>query len=483
MLDYFTARWVAARAVRDALSRIHAGLFSGSACAAVMFAAAMACVPGLTLIMSGTAAAQEQTVLEEITVTARKREERLLDIPESVTTFDDTFIEQANINGLEDIGLLVPNLYMSRRLDGFPNVSIRGLGGFGNTQGVGFYLDDVQVFSDASSRFGDFERIEVLKGPQGILYGGANIGGAIKFVAKRPDPSAFSSKVKVRAGEDNYYDGEFHINIPLGDSWAMRVFGFGETDDSFLVNPNSPRENGGINDNDRDVGESEEFGVRVAIAGDVTERFSIYATVRYNDLDGPNNTWVRELTPDFDYPRVVDTSFNPRHERETVSTSLELAYAFDNFTVTSITSYTDTDSDRESDLDIDQEFILDLFRPHRLDVMTQELRITSTDTGPLQWQAGAYFLDYRRKFDSDLLIRGGFGWLDPSFGPVPPPLDTTESAVVATSPFEDSHREREQVAGFANASYRWNAFEIAGGLRVDRWESERTNRETDVAGR
>ena len=88
---------------------------------------------------------------------------------------------------------------MSRRLDGFPNVSIRGLGAFGNTQGVGFYLDDVQLFGDASSRFGNFERIEVLKGPQGILYGGANIGGAVKFVTKRPDPEAFSGRIKASA--------------------------------------------------------------------------------------------------------------------------------------------------------------------------------------------------------------------------------------------------------------------------------------------
>ena len=111
-----------------------------------------------------------------------------LEVPESLTALSGGVIESGNINGLEDIGLLVPNLNMSRRADGFPNVSIRGLGGFGNTQGVGFYLDDVQLFSDASARFGDLERIEVLKGPQGILYGGANIGGAVKFVSRRPDP-------------------------------------------------------------------------------------------------------------------------------------------------------------------------------------------------------------------------------------------------------------------------------------------------------
>ncbi len=428
-------------------------------------------------------AQQDATTLDEIVVTARKREENVLEIPESLTTFSDTIIERGNINGLEDIGLLVPNLYMSRRLDGFPNVSIRGLGGFGNTQGVGFYLDDVQIFSDASSRFGDLDRIEVLKGPQGILYGGANIGGAVKFVARRPDPEAFSARVKAWAGTDGYYDGEVQLNIPLGTNWAARLFGFAETDDSFLTNLNSPRLNGGVNNNDPDVGQSEEYGIRATLAGDITDRFSVYAAVRYNDLDGPNNIWNVELDGNLTHTSVVDTSFSPRHKRETLAASLELAYEFENFTLTSISSYTDTDSDRQTDLDISQEFVLDLFRPHRLDVLTQELRFTSTGAGPLQWQAGAYFLDYERDMDSELLVLGGFGFLDPDCCPVPPLLDATESALLVALPFEDSLRERQQVAGFANVSYRWNNLELAGGVRVDRWESERTNRDSAISGR
>ena len=144
--------------------------------------------------------------VDEIVVTARKREESLLDIPESVTAIGGADIERQNIKNLEDIGLLIPSLNLSPRADGFPNVSIRGLGSFGNTQGVGFYLDDVQVFSDASSRFGDLDRIEVLKGPQGTLYGGSNIGGAIKFVSARPDPSESFKRIKSVIGEQSLGD-------------------------------------------------------------------------------------------------------------------------------------------------------------------------------------------------------------------------------------------------------------------------------------
>ena len=125
--------------------------------------------------------AQSSAVLEETIVTARKREENLVDIPESVSAISGTSIDRQNIKGLNKIGLAVPNLNLSMRTDGYPNVTIRGIGAFGMTQGVGFYLDDVQLYGDASSRFGDLSRIEIMKGPQGVLYGGSNIGGAIKL--------------------------------------------------------------------------------------------------------------------------------------------------------------------------------------------------------------------------------------------------------------------------------------------------------------
>ena len=405
-------------------SAIHCGISmcTGSVLGSALLALAILAAPVGALLTSQAVMAQGDSLLEEIIVTARKREENVLEIPESLTTFTGDLVERANINGLEDIGLLVPNLWMSRRLDGQPNVSIRGLGGFGNTQGVGFYLDDVQLFGDASSRFGDFERIEVLKGPQGILYGGSNIGGAVKFVAKRPDPEAFSGRVKASAGEDNYYDGEIQLNVPLATDWALRLFGFAMTDDSFITNPNSPRLNGGVNNNDPDLARTEKYGVRAALAGNFTDRFSVYGTIRYNEYDGPNNIWNRELSGDLTHSSIVEASYSPRHKRDTLSGSLELAYDFDNFTVTSVTSYSDTDSTRETDLDISQEFVLDLDRSWPVNVWTQELRFTSTDDSPLQWQAGVYFLEFRREKNGLLPVPYGFSAF--SLTPVVIPIPT-----------------------------------------------------------
>ncbi len=123
-----------------------------------------------------------------------------------------------------------------------------------------------------------------------------------------------------------------------------------------------------------------------------------------------------------------------------------------------------------------------MFRPQRLDVLTQEFRLTSTRAGALQWQAGVYYLDYERDMDSELLVRGGFGFLDPTCCPVPPPLDPSESALLVALPFENSIRERDQVAVYGNFSYRWDKFELSGGVRVDDWESNRLNRESGLSG-
>ena len=187
---------------------------------------------------AGAEAQADEGYVEEVLVTARKREESVLEIPESLSVITGDDINRQNIKALKDVGFKVPNLNLAMRLDGFPNVSIRGLGAFGNTQGVGFYLDDVQLFSDASSRFGDLARIEVLKGPQGVLYGGSNIGGAVKFVSARPDPEEAFGRVKVLGGQQGMIDAEASVNAPLGNNgWAMRMFGFGSSHDGFLKQP------------------------------------------------------------------------------------------------------------------------------------------------------------------------------------------------------------------------------------------------------
>ncbi len=447
------------------------------------------CLLTFPSLYSSESEAADDTV-DEIVVTARKREESLLDIPESITAIGGADIERQNIKNLEDIGLLIPSLNLSPRADGFPNVSIRGLGSFGNTQGVGFYLDDVQVFSDASSRFGDLDRIEVLKGPQGTLYGGSNIGGAIKFVSARPDSSESFKRIKAVIGEQSLGDIEISVNAPLENDWAMRIFGFTTANDGYLVNPNSARVNGGKTGNKKNIGESEESGFRVSVAGPMNDTLSAYASLRWNDYEGPNNHWIRELDKnDLKHPNTVDTTTNPRHIRDTVSAMLELTWEYDGMDVTSVTSHTDTESTRYSDLDISQEYLLDLIRPEDMKVFTQELRFTSTDDSSIQWLGGFYYSMYEEKMRSELIwwntqaigdnFTGPLGCaagMDTCSGVWAGEILTLEQEQMSLrTPFELRDRDKSHLAAFANMTSTYDDWELGLGLRIDRWENESTN--------
>lgn len=440
----------------------------------------LALTPAAAVAQDGSAADERQeTYPGAIVVTARKRAESTLEVPETVNAFGAAQIERANIQDIDDIGLAVPNLQLSTRTDGFPNVTVRGLGGFGNTQGVGFYLDDVQLFADAASRFGDLERIEVLKGPQGILYGGSNIGGAVKFVSKRPDPSDLSGQIVARAGSFNFFDGQLELNLPLSENWAMKMFGYAETDDGFLTNPRTPRQNGRRADASADIGRREQYGARVALYGDL-DAAEIYLTARYNELDAPNDPWIRELDGNFRYSRLVDTSYNPRNKRETFGLTGHINVPVGDMEIQSITSWSETKSRRETDLDIQPEFVLDLFRPEDFTVFTQELRLSSDDSGPFVWQIGGYYAHIDRDLDSVLIIREGFCFIDPG---ACGPLSLQDDVIQAEVPFEVSRRKREQIAGFVNASYEMGGgFELGGGLRIDRTSSRRSNLDTGLSG-
>ncbi|MGA0098521.1 MAG: TonB-dependent receptor [Steroidobacteraceae bacterium] len=417
--------------------------------------------------------------LDEVIVTARKRAESALEIPETIGSLSEETLERAGVTGLEDVGQLVTNLNLSVRTDGFPNVSVRGVGSFGNTQGVGFYIDDVQVFSDASARFGDLERIEVLKGPQGTLYGGSNIGGAVRFITARPDPSTLSGHARLVGGDQGIFEAEASLNAPLGDGgWAMRLFGMTGSNDGYLSNPNSVRANGERNTNPRDIGKVDQEAARISVAGPISDRLNLYAAVRWNTLDGPNNPWSLELDPQFEFPDQIDMSINPRHDRETMAATLELAYDADAFRMTSVTAYTDTESRRQSDLDNSQEWILGLFRPQDIKVFSQELRATSSGSGPLEWLAGLYYIDYEDDLDSDLIFYGGASLFE---GIIPDPA--TEKDIIELAPFEDRLRNRKQQAAFFTASYRTGDLEWGGGVRIDKWEVETTNRQSQLSGR
>ncbi|MES2441635.1 MAG: TonB-dependent receptor [Pseudomonadota bacterium] len=212
------------------MSRTHSArtiLFAGAAFAALIAAPAFAQDESAPVQEEAAATADEGG---EIVVTARRREERLIDVPGAVTAFSGDALEKQGAIDITDISNVTPNVTFenSRGTNSTLTAFIRGVGqqdpvpGF--EAGVGIYLDDVYLNRPQAAVLDiyDVERIEVLRGPQGTLYGRNTIGGALKYVTKRL-PDTFAASLRGTYGSYNQADGILTVSVPIGDK--LRIGG------------------------------------------------------------------------------------------------------------------------------------------------------------------------------------------------------------------------------------------------------------------
>ncbi len=207
--------------------------FSNHSSLKLKFLLALAC--GTTLA-SGVAPAQDAqdnrfAGLEEVIVTATKRAESLQEVGMSITALSNTELERMGAYNLLDFAVRVPNLGVAYEADGrfdSSSPSIRGVFGENTT---GFYIDDTPVNASILPRVIDVERIEVLRGPQGSLYGAKSMGGTIRMITKQPDLNeaenrAHASVSTVKEGDQNYnFDAAFNIPV-IEDKFALRLLAY-----------------------------------------------------------------------------------------------------------------------------------------------------------------------------------------------------------------------------------------------------------------
>jgi iron complex outermembrane recepter protein len=197
-----------------------------------------------------TTNATRESVLTEVIVTAQKRSERLQDVPVPVTAVSGNQLAEGNRPRLEDYYAQVPGFSLSTDTMG-PMVSIRGItpAGFGNPT-VGFMIDDVPTGASTSYGGGflapevdpsDLDRIEVLRGPQGTLYGASSMGGLVKYVTVSPSTDKLSGRVQagssgVEHGDSVGYNLSARLNVPMSDSFAVLASGFRHRDPGYIEN-------------------------------------------------------------------------------------------------------------------------------------------------------------------------------------------------------------------------------------------------------
>jgi outer membrane receptor protein involved in Fe transport len=182
--------------------------------------------------------------IEEIIVTAQKREESIQSVPIAVTALTADALTTQRINLAQDLPRAVPNLYFSRAGLGFneTNLQLRGIGyqlvNTSGDAGVGVHVNNAPLGVNrlGQSELYDIERIEVLRGPQGTLYGRNATGGVVNIITAKPNVDAFSGEWAIEYGNYDHKRLAGHVNMPFSDVAAMRIAAFGLIRDGYSEN-------------------------------------------------------------------------------------------------------------------------------------------------------------------------------------------------------------------------------------------------------
>jgi iron complex outermembrane receptor protein len=255
----------------------------------------------IMIVVPIVAVAQEEPgpVLETVIVTAQKREQSIYDVPVAISAFTAETIEKQGITDLVDIGKFVPNLNVTGFSAGHTssaNPFIRGIGLqdhlITTDPGVGVYVDGIYLGRQVGQNWNltNIERVEVLRGPQGTLYGRNSIGGAINIITKKPGDEE-GGRVSLMAGSRGRLNGDVYTDLRLSDQFAVSLSAAYQSRDGlgdFLLIPNPSKE----------VGEMEDISGRVAMSWSPNDRLSFLLTADANDGDNglrPYDTLIDEL--------------------------------------------------------------------------------------------------------------------------------------------------------------------------------------------
>lgn len=241
-----------------------------------------------TLLMASAAAMVMSTPayamkLNEIVVTAQKKEENLQDVPIAITAFDEAMLQANRVEGLEDVAAVTPSIYVT------PNpadnngvrVYIRGMGTFdpqmGQDSRVAIYNDGVYMGKTQGLAFDlpDMSRLEVLKGPQGTLYGRNTIAGAINLISAKPDADALSGKLNAEYGSFNHMKFSGAVNVPVGENAAFRLSGLYLDREGWVENSGPGTDFGG----------ETKTGIRAAFGVDMSDNFRLDLAADYNKTE------------------------------------------------------------------------------------------------------------------------------------------------------------------------------------------------------
>ncbi len=355
--------------------------------------------------------------MEEIIVTATKRSESVQDVPLAITALSGNFIESTNLDDVKDLISFTPGITGNSQDSFIDAISVRGIRtqdfGVGGDPSAAIFKNELYEGRNGSAvtSMYDIERAEILRGPQGFLFGRNSIGGAISIHTRKADLEAgLSGYVDLDVGERGHLAFEGAVNVPVSDTFAMRFAGYSSQEDGFVTNQ---FDGGDLIAHDKQAlrwstaYENERLSINTMVEYETREQSgSVYRAITQGDywdtLFGVfgNSIVPRGSAEDAD----SDQAFGDNDDADILTVGVRVDYDFDGFTLTSNTGYKDHDYFYTEDYDGTPLQINNYHQDQTGDYFQQELRLTSTSDGPLSWYAGFSF--YKEEIDTLFIMSG-----------------------------------------------------------------------------
>ena len=457
----------------------------------------------VTLLAAGLAALAalplqaQTTTIEEIVVTARKRDESFRDVPVTVNVFTESMIQSAGIQKPADFISLVPNMTLVETQNaGNAFVVIRGISQARNSEpSVAVLVDGVLETNPAqfNQELFDIRQIEVLKGPQGALYGKSAIGGAILIRTKDPSDE-LEGAVKLGYGNGSSVRAQAGISGPMTDTIKFRAsVNYYDTDgfipSTFLGGKADPATD--YSGRFRLIGKpNDSFTWDLRLAADRLETQALYFVIPRFDETNPFASFF--TAPDAnDVTTPITVNNTGENNRDLWDASLKLDFNLGGGTLTSISAWNKTKEILTGDAydfrpipsavftaiygnDLNQSQFLDVKS------YSEEIRFTSPTEGRLRWIAGAYYVHTDRFISTGNMVDTGNGvfpvYETPSSNPLNPQVDAGGNALLAQgATFLADSQNNDAWAVFADATFEvTDQFEIDAALRYDEDRRENT---------
>ena len=361
-----------------------------------------------------SAVAGREKVVEEILVTAQKRSERLQDVPVPVSAIRADGLVSGNQLRVQDYYTRIPGFTVTPAIVGAQTLSIRGVTtGYGTNPTVGVTVDDVPFGSSTNNGGGfsipdldpgELESIEVLRGPQGTLYGANSMGGLLKFVTVDPSTDGVTGRVQaglssVRNGDSSGYNVRGSMNLPLSETWALRASGFTRRDPGYIDDPVQGKE--GVN-------QADVRGGRVSTLWTPSDVFSLKLAAILQKTEGDGVSSVDPALGELKQARLRGTG---QYERKVQAYSAAAKAQFGGVELTSLTGYNIngfTDS-------FDGSFIYaglvqprfgvssaELYSDNETKKFTQELRFAMPLGPRVDWLFGGFYTDEKTDYSQEV---------------------------------------------------------------------------------